>query len=807
MTIRKFLPAALFFLCYTSFAQDTQSNLDSVSTQLISNIRLQQTEQSFIVTDRSLYKTGESVWLRVFLLRSASQRMSKVSKNLFIELVNEKDSVFSTLLLDVQTGLLSAKLHLGQSLPSGFYWIRAYTRYMAEVETNKIATDPIYVVNASALNDNGSRVIRKGNYNPDNISMQLFPEGGFLMTGASSTVAFHIIDGKKDPVAISGFVTDNRDSTITSFTSDNNGLGKFEFFPTRGRQYKTVLFWNGREMTYPLPPYNFFAGQLSIINEPGGQRKIRVLMEDSVYKKNIKTYLVGIAKDSLCFASVGTGMYEVQIPAEKFPGGIATFYLFDERLQLLSERSVYFKNNLIIKSGLDKTVYKKRDKADLSLSITDAQGHPLPASLSIAIVDSSLIQPVNTLNIVSDYFENNDQLSSGNWWLAKTDELTDQQMDILMMARNKSYRDIMYRTNKPAFYSDGDSLLYIRGNAFYTKEKPAANKIATLLSKAANLAYDVDTTSDAGRFVFPLTDYPDSTRFLIQVSSTKGTVENADITLDKLKFPQVNTGLPKEKFTVRPAAVNNYLRVYPDTLNGIKGDELAAVTVKGYKKKEPNYDVSKRVSPDSKIITSTDIGNGVNSVSNALLRVPGVQLVNGYVVFNGLARLSGPNASTEPVVFVDGAQVFLGGPGISTVSPVLNYLDMLNPNDVSFIEVLTGAQGQAYGVRGGNGVILINSRNSVDGPAGNTPNSFLVRGYHTPPGFIMPDYNNSKMKAARFNDIRSTLYWNPSVLTDENGRVDISFFTSDITANYKVIITGITSRGDVVNKEISFRTE
>ena len=110
-------------------------------------------------------------------------------------------------------------------------------------------------------------------------------------------------------------------------------------------------------------------------------------------------------------------MFEVPIPAEKFPGGVTTFYLFDENLHLLSERSVYFRDNLIIKANLDKNVYKKRDRADLSLSITDAQGHPVPASLSIAIVDSGLIQPPNTLNVVSDYFENNDQLSSDNWSL------------------------------------------------------------------------------------------------------------------------------------------------------------------------------------------------------------------------------------------------------------------------------------------------------------------------------------------------------------------------------------------------------
>jgi len=785
-------------------AQDSNSKLDSVSAQLISAIRLQQTEQSFIVTDKSLYKAGENVWLRVFLLRAGSQKLSRVSKNLFLDLVNENDSVLSTLLLDIKTGLLSAKLNLSQSIPSGFYWIRAYTRYMADVEKSKIAMRPIYIVNSAAMNDNGSRLTHKSNYNPDNLTMQLFPEGGSLMTGANCMVAFHIIDGKKDPVAISGSIKDDRDSLVTSFISDNYGLGKFEIFPTRGRQYKAQLQWNGKIMSFPLPSFNFFAGQLSVINENNG-RKIRVLLEDSVYRNDIKTYLVGVAKDSLCFASIGTAMYEVPIPTEMFPAGVTTFYLFDENLHLLSERSVYFKENLVVKATLDKNVYGKREKAELNLSIADAQGHPLTASLSIAVVDTSLVQPVSTSAIVSDYFENSDGLSSDNWSLSNAGELTDQQLDILMMARNNSYRDIMFRSDRPAFYSDSDSLLYIKGDAFYNKEKPAANKIATIFSKSANVAYDVDTTSNAGHFVFPIAEYPDSTRFLIQVSSPQGTVEQADIVLDKLNFPIVKTTTAKEKFPVRPATVNHYLKVYPDTLSGFRGDELSAVTVKGYRKKDLTYDASKRVSADSKIITAEDIGKGSSSVSNAFLRVPGVQLLNGFVAIKGISSFN-PGPATEPILVLDRIQVFPASAGLSA-SPVLNYLDQLNPDDISFIEVLTGPEGSVYGLRGGNGVVLINTKKLVDEPGGNSPNTFVVRGYHTPAPFIMPDYSSSKMKAGKFNDVRSTLFWDPSVLTDQNGQIKIPFFTSDVAASYKVIISGITSHGDVINKTISFRAE
>jgi TonB-dependent SusC/RagA subfamily outer membrane receptor len=184
-----------------------------------------------------------------------------------------------------------------------------------------------------------------------------------------------------------------------------------------------------------------------------------------------------------------------------------------------------------------------------------------------------------------------------------------------------------------------------------------------------------------------------------------------------------------------------------------------------------------------------------------------VQVVNGFVVVLGLARFAPPNASTEPTIFLDGAQVFPNGGAVNMASPVLSYLDMLNPDDISFIEVLTGPDAASYGIRGANGVILINSKNRNDDLGDNTLNSYLVRGYHIPPPFIMPDYGNAKMKAAKFNDMRSTLYWNPLGLTDQQGQLKVVFFTSDIHAGYKVIIDGVTIRGDVIHKVIPFKTE
>ena len=90
----------------------------------------------------------------------------------------------------------------------------------------------------------------------------------------------------------------------------------------------------------------------------------------------------------------------------------------------------YFKDNLVVKAILNKNVYKKGTELTSACQLLMRKGHPLPASLSVAIVDSSLIQPTNTLNVVSGYFDNDDELSSNNWPLANADDLTDQQLDV-----------------------------------------------------------------------------------------------------------------------------------------------------------------------------------------------------------------------------------------------------------------------------------------------------------------------------------------------------------------------------------------
>jgi TonB-dependent SusC/RagA subfamily outer membrane receptor len=85
-------------------------------------------------------------------------------------------------------------------------------------------------------------------------------------------------------------------------------------------------------------------------------------------------------------------------------------------------------------------------------------------------------------------------------------------------------------------------------------------------------------------------------------------------------------------------------------------------------------------------------------------RAPGVQVIRGQS--GGFALrirgLSSPSGITDPLIVVD---------GVVSSAPGAHGLDGINPRDVERIEVLKDAASTAfYGMRGGNGVILITTR-------------------------------------------------------------------------------------------------
>jgi hypothetical protein len=67
--------------------------------------------------------------------------------------------------------------------------------------------------------------------------------------------------------------------------------------------------------------------------------------------------------------------------------------------------------------------------------------------------------------------------------------------------------------------------------------------------------------------------------------------------------------------------------------------------------------------------------------------------------------------------------------------------------------------------------------------------------YEAPITFTAPDYSALNTQLSRVPDFRNTLYWNPSVYPDKDGKAKVDFWSSDFVSSYMINIQGVDKNG------------
>lgn len=88
-------------------------------------------EKVYLHFDNTSYYQGDPVWFQCYVVTSELNRPSDLSKTLYVELLNPGGEVIAKRVLPVRNGRCHGSFELTQ-LPfySGFYEVRAYTKYM-----------------------------------------------------------------------------------------------------------------------------------------------------------------------------------------------------------------------------------------------------------------------------------------------------------------------------------------------------------------------------------------------------------------------------------------------------------------------------------------------------------------------------------------------------------------------------------------------------------------------------------------------------------------------------------------------------
>ena len=149
----RFFLLGIIFSSYASAQNSDHNFIDSFSAKFISTIRANEGQRIYAIADRSVFRAGEYMWFKAFLINSVSQRLSNKAEFLFADVVNEKDSVIKRLILDAGNKQLNARIHFPDSLATGFYWLRVYTAFMAEQAQDKVFVKPLYVFSKDDLSN------------------------------------------------------------------------------------------------------------------------------------------------------------------------------------------------------------------------------------------------------------------------------------------------------------------------------------------------------------------------------------------------------------------------------------------------------------------------------------------------------------------------------------------------------------------------------------------------------------------------------------------------------------------------------
>lgn len=886
-----FLLFALSSLLISGFIRDDEP-LRKILRQLEKYRLGYPQEKVHLHLDKPYYAIGDNIWFKAYVVTAEKNELSDLSKVLYVELINDKDSIKKSLKIPLNMGLCSGDFNLTDSLREGNYRIRAYTTWMRNFGeeyffdktisignsiSNTVLTKVDYsyskeargqkvnaLINYSDMNgeplagkevnyqieldfrgilkgkgitdskgdlqvsfiNNQPFVLKSGrimttirldekkvlskNFPVKSTSsesdVQFFPESGDLINGISTQVGFKAVSSDGLGIAVSGYISNQNNERITDFKSEFAGMGAFNIRPSANDVYTaTVRFEDGSEKTFKLPRAKSQGYVLRADNSDKEELKIRVFTSISAREDDELT-LVAQTNGQVHFVSrnkLVSKTFNANIPKSRFPTGILQLTLFSPQNEPVAERLVFINHSDFLQIGINsnKTEYSKREKTKLEFNVGTPEGIATIGSFSVAVIDESKVpsDEASETTIISNLLLSSDLkgfIEKPNYYFTDIDQNKVRQLDYLMLTqgwRRFEWKNIMADAYPSLVYRP-ETNMQISGKVLSLTGRPIAGGKVTLFSSSGNV-FLLDTLTNAnGEFNFDNLYFNDSTKFIIQARNEKDK-KNVEIRLDRIP-PQLVTKNKNEAMlevnvnrSILPYLKNSRnqydeLRKYGLISRNIMLEEVKIVEKKQEVKNSSNLNGAGRADA---IITAAQLENCFDIVNCLQGRVAGIIVMNGMVY--SMRSMNSPLGAVPMQLVVDGAYM----------EPT--FLSVINPRDVETIEVLkSSSMTGIYGMRGTGGVLVINTkrgeinrdyRSFAPGIV-----SFNPQGFFKGREFYAPDYADPAINPA-IPDLRTTIYWNPNVVTNSSGKANIEFFNADGTGTYKVVIEGINVQGNI----------
>ena len=775
-------------------------------------------EKAYLHFDNTSYYVGDTIWFKAYVTLAEQQTFSQISRPLYVELVDQTGHIADKQIIKLTQGEGNGQFILPPSMLSGYYEVRAYTRWMLAFNEPQYfsRTFPIYqLTNSDKLERSittyelSSSMENRPSETEEKLNVRFFPEGGQLVEGVTSQVAFKAESKNEGNIELSGTIYTKEGAEITSFETLHDGMGRFEYTPSAQPAIAKVDF-QGKKYEFTLPQALPNGYVLSTVSNAGALL-VRVFCNAATPQDTLAVFISHQGRPYVhqLISCRSDAPQEFILPTRKLPAGVLQVSLINRAGNTLCERFVFANPRapLQISTKKLKEVYAPYAPIRCELQIKNAKGEPVSGELSVSIRDgvrSDYLEYDN--NIFTDLLLTSDlkgYIHQPGYYFASPSPRKQTELDVLLMVHGWRKYDMSQAISTAPFtpLQLPETQLALNGQVKSTilKNKLKDIALSVIVKKDDQFITGGTVTDENGRFTIPVEDFEGTTEAVIQTRKVgKERNKDASILIDRNFSPAPRAYGYKElhpewkDLAYWQQKAESFDSLYMDSIRKVEGlYVLDEVEIKSKRRQGSNmatkineksidayYDVRRSVDllrDNGKIVTtipelmeklSPQFDWDRSNDKLTYRQKPICYIMDNHI----LSETETQMMLTE----VDGLASIIISKGTGGIDDeIIQNTKMSEVTDSTGVDISKlDKYSVFYLIPLPRRDVLNKSQTAVLGTR-----QTVIQGYTHALEYYSPAYPTKELYMDKV-DKRRTLYWNPSVQADENGKAVIECYNN-----------------------------
>lgn len=543
MKINRRITALSLWLLICISSAFAQQDPDSIFEQYFRNAQTfadtYPREKAYLHFDNTSYFIGDTIWFKAYVTLAEGNIPSNISKPLYVELLDQLGNIMDKQIVKLKDGEGYGQIVMKAFCLPGYYEVRAYTRWMQAFDEKQYfsRTFPIY----RKIQTDGEIIKSIGTYHLDksmkqrpqekqkDFNLRFFPEGGSLVEGVTSLIAFEAEGKKKGPATFEGVLKDRDGTILTRFRSLHEGMGYFLHTPGEKPAIAEVEY-EGKKMRFTLPKALPQGYVLHVANQRD-TFDIQISRSSTTLNDTLALFVSQQGRP-FTYKKIEFGdaqILSLTLPKQICSGGVVQLSLVNARGETLCERLCYVMPDVkegieIVTSLSNEKICKPHMPICCKLSVRDKEGKPIKSRLSISIRDAlnSDYQEYDQ-TIYTDLLLTSDlkgYIHQPGYYFANRSPQRQRELDALMLVRGWRKYDMAQIIGAKKFkpIHMPEETLVIKGQIWtYGRKKAKEDMGVTIMLKKDSLAMLGATVTDSlGYFSIPVDELDGNMEALIQ---------------------------------------------------------------------------------------------------------------------------------------------------------------------------------------------------------------------------------------------------------------------------------------------------